>query len=288
LAADLDQAPQVLRSSDGTRLAWRAWPVPAPRLAVAVAHGLGDHKGRYDRLAGALNRRRIACYAVDLRGHGESAGRRGHVARWRQWVDDFAAFYRFLTEEVGEEPAAASGLEVVPLGHSFGGVVLASAVVDGAVAPRRFVLSNPAFRPALRAPAWKLRLGRVVSGLAPTASLSDEVDPALIARDATAVAAYRDDPLVHDRITARTFTEWLAASQEALERAGEITVPALVLLSERDRIIDPSGGREFAERLGGPHTLRVYQGRYHEPFNDLGAGEVFADLAGWLERPVES
>jgi alpha-beta hydrolase superfamily lysophospholipase len=284
LAADLDQAGQVLTSSGGTRLAWRAWPVPSPRLAVAVAHGLGDHKGRYDRLAGALNRRRVACFAVDLRGHGESAGRRGHVARWRHWVDDFAAFYRFVSEEVPE----VDGVEVVPLGHSFGGVVLASALVHGAVAPRRFVLSNPAFRPALRVPAWKLRLGRLASGVAPTTSLSNEVDPALISRDAMAVAAYREDPLVHDRITSRTFTEWLAASQEALEHAGEVTVPALVLLSERDRIIDPGGGREFAEHLGGPHTLRVYQGRYHEPFNDLGAGEVFADLAAWLERPVES
>jgi acylglycerol lipase len=288
LAADLDQARQVLTSSDGTQLAWRAWAVASPRLAVAVVHGPGEHKGRFDRLACALNRRRIACYAVDLRGHGESAGRRGHVARWRQWVDDFAAFYRLLSEEAVEEVPVAGGLEVVPLGHSFGGVVLASALVQGAVTPNRFVLSNPAFRPALRAPAWKLRLSPIASGLAPTASLSNEVDPALISRDATAVAAYREDPLVHGRITARTFIEWLVARQEALERAGEITVPALVLLSERDRFIDPGGGREFAARLGGPHTLRVYQGRYHEPFNDWGAGEVFADLAAWLERPVES
>jgi alpha-beta hydrolase superfamily lysophospholipase len=116
--------------------------------------------------------------------------------------------------------------------------------------------------------------------------MSNELDPALISRDSEQVAAYRRDPLVHDRISSRTFTEWMAASEEALERAGEITVPSLVILSEGDRIIDPNGGREFAERVGGGGTVRAYRGRYHEPFNDLGAEEVFADLAGWLDQPL--
>ncbi|MBO0683732.1 MAG: alpha/beta hydrolase, partial [Candidatus Dormibacteraeota bacterium] len=168
----------------------------------------------------------------------------------------------------------------------FGGVVVASAVIRGAITPRRFVLSNPAFRLALQAPGWKLRAGRVASGLLPTAGFSNEIDPTLISRDPSQVAAYRDDPLVHDRITARTFTEWQAASDEALERAAEVTVPVLALLSGADGIIDASGGREFAERTAGPHTVRFYPGRYHEPFNDLGAREVFADLAAWLARPA--
>ena len=164
--------------------------------------------------------------------------------------------------------------------------MVASAVIREAIQPKRFVLSNPAFRLALQAPAWKLRAGRVASGLLPAASFSNEIDPALISRDSSQVAAYRDDALVHDRITARTFTEWQAAAGEALERAGEVTVPVLALLSGADRIIDASGGREFAERTAGPHTVRVYPARYHEPFNDLGANEVFADLAAWLARPA--
>ena len=193
MVADLEQTTQPLTSSDGVQLHWRAWRVPSARLAVAVAHGLGDHSGRYERLAVALGRSGIACYAVDLRGHGESPGRRGHVAGWQQWVDDFAALY----ELAGEEEQ-----EVVPLGHSFGGVVVASAVVRGAIAPRRFVLSNPAFRLAMQAPGWMLRAGRVASSVLPVTSFSNQIDPALISRDASQVAAYRHDPLVHDRITA--------------------------------------------------------------------------------------
>ena len=275
MAAELGAREGTLTSRDGTRLSWRAWPVADARAEVAVVHGLGEHGGRYARLAGALNRRGYGCWAVDLRGMGRSDGRRGHVDRWRQWIEDCAAF----TELVGEH---AGGVEVVPLGHSFGGVVVASAVLNGAVVPRRFVLSNPAFRPAIAVPGWKLRLGRATSGLVPTLTLGNEVDPRLLARDPAVVADYTADPLVHDRISSRLFTEWVSASEDALRGAGELTVPCLLIVSEDDRIIDHRGALEFARGAGARATVLRYPDRYHEPFNDLDAEEVFADLAAWL------
>jgi alpha-beta hydrolase superfamily lysophospholipase len=275
LAADLDEREGRLASRDGTRLAWRAWPVSAPRAVLAVVHGLGEHSGRYVRLAEAMARHDCACCALDLRGMGRSDGRRGHVDRWQQWIDDFAVFYDLVVERSG-------GVEVVPLGHSFGGVVVASAVLAGAVRPDRFVLSNPAFRPAVVVPGWKLLLGRVSSGLVPTLTLGNEVDPALLSRDPVVASEYASDALVHDRISSRLFTEWVAASEDALRRASELAVPSLLIVSEDDRIIDRRGGLEFARRAGDRVTVASYPDRYHEPFNDLDAEEVFADLAAWL------
>jgi len=262
-------------SRDGTRLAWRAWPVPAPRAVLAVVHGLGEHSGRYARLAEAMAPRGYATYAVDLRGMGRSEGRRGHVDRWRQWIDDCAAFHDLVRER-------SEDVEVVPLGHSFGGVVVASAVQSGAVRPSRFVLSNPAFRPAVVVPGWKLLLGRVSSGLVPTLTLGNEVDPGLISRDPAVAVEYAADPLVHDRISSRLFTEWVAASEGAITHAAEVAVPCLLIVSEDDRIIDREGGLEFARRAGARAKVLRYPDRYHEPFNDLDAEEVFADLATWL------
>ena len=275
MAADLGEREGSLASHDGTCLAWRAWPVPEARVALAVVHGLGEHSGRYSRLAEAMGTHGVGCYALDLRGMGRSDGRRGHVDRWQQWVDDFAAFHGMVVERSG-------GVEVVPLGHSFGGVVVASAVLGGAVRPRRFVLSNPAFRTAVVVPGWKLLLGRATSGLVPALALSNAVDPALLSRDPAVAAEYTSDPLVHDRISSRLFTEWVAASEDALRRAGELTAQCLLILSEDDRIIDRRGSLEFASRAGARAAVASYPGRYHEPFNDLGAREVFADLAGWL------
>jgi alpha-beta hydrolase superfamily lysophospholipase len=275
LAADLGEREGTLASRDGVRLAWRAWTVPSPKAVLAIVHGLGEHSGRYAGLAEAMAGRGFDCFAVDLRGMGRSEGRRGHVDRWQQWVDDCAAFHAMVA-------ARSDGLEVVPVGHSFGGVLVASAVLLGAVRPRRFVLSNPAFRPAVRVPGWKLLLGRASSAVVPTLALGNEVDPALVSRDPAAVAAYREDPLVHDRISSRLFTEWVAASDRALSRAGELEAPLLLIVSEDDRIIDREGGLEFARRAGAGAKVLSYAGRYHEPFNDLGSEEVFADLAAWL------
>jgi len=275
LAADLEEREGTLSSRDGTRLAWRAWSVPQPRAVLAVVHGLGEHSGRYARLAEAMAHHGCSSYAVDLRGMGQSDGRRGHVDRWRQWIDDCAAFHDLVRDR-------SDGVEVVPLGHSFGGVVVASAVVSGAVRPGRFVLSNPAFRPAVVVPGWKLFLGRASSGLVPTLALGNEVDAALLSRDPAVAVEYAADPLVHDRISSRLFTEWVAASEDALRRAGEVTVPCLLIVSEDDRIIDREGSLEFARRAGSQAKVLSYPGRYHEPFNDLDADEIFADLAAWL------
>jgi alpha-beta hydrolase superfamily lysophospholipase len=276
LAAEPEAREGHLASGDGTRLFWRAWQVPAPKAVVAVAHGLGEHSGRYHRLASALAAEGFGCWAVDLRGMGRSDGRRGHVDRWQQWVDDWTAFYDLVRKEAG-------AVEVVPLGHSFGGVVLATAVLSGAVRPGRFALSNPALRPAVRVPGWKLLVGRVASGALPRLTMGNEVDPALLSRDPSVAAEYTADELVHDRISSRLFTEWVAASRTALERAPELSVPVLVIVSEADRIIDPEGAVEFAMRAERVAVVRRYAGRYHEPFNDLGAGEVVADLTAWLE-----
>lgn len=276
MAAEAEVRERTHTSRDGTQLHVRVWPVEAPKAWIAVAHGLGEHSGRYARLAAGMRGYGYGCCAVDLRGMGLSQGRRGHVTRWSQWIEDLAGFYSALVDQAG-------GVEVVPLGHSFGGVLLITAVLRGAVKPDRFVLSNPAFWPAVRVPSWKPRLGRLASRLTPAVRLRNDVDPETLSRDPAAVDEYRKDPLVHDRISARLYTEWLAARNEALAGAADIQVPFLLIVGAQDRLIDPQGAAEFSARATVDHALRLYQGRYHEPFNDLGADEVFADLAAWLQ-----
>jgi alpha-beta hydrolase superfamily lysophospholipase len=265
-----------LASADGTHLFWRAWEVDAPKATFAVVHGLGEHSGRYARFARAMAGRGFSTFAADLRGMGKSEGARGHLERWRDWVQDAAA----LIAMVQEHPSAG---DVVPVGHSFGGVVLLSAFLQEAVMARRFVLSNPALKAKAKVPGWKLAVGRVTSKLLPRLTLSNEVDPATVSRDPAVVDAYRTDRLVHSKISTRLFTEWTAACDEVYARAAEIRTPFLLILSQGDRLVDPEGGRRLAKlAAGAPAITREYPDRYHEPFNDLGADEVFDDLAHWV------
>jgi len=136
-----------INSVDGTKLAYRAWAGINAKVTLAVVHGLGEHSGRYERFARGMAGFQMATWAVDLRGHGESAGQRGHVDSWSQWVDDTAAFVRYVESQ-------SSG-EVVLVGHSFGGVVTLSAIRSGKVPnSRRFVLSSPALKLKAAVPRW--------------------------------------------------------------------------------------------------------------------------------------
>ncbi len=271
---------QFLVSADGTRLAYRAWPSAQARIIFAVVHGLGEHSGRYERFAKGMARHGMATYAVDLRGHGESAGRRGHVDAWSQWVDDAAAFIHKV-----ETDSAPAGAEVIPLGHSFGGAVVLSAARAGRLdRSKRFIVSSPALRLKAKVPQWKKSLAAVMSNLAPTLTLDNEVDPATVSRIPEVVEAYRTDPLVHGKISARLYAEWRRAAEDNLRHADQIKIPFLVLAGSADKLIDPSGSVELHERAPDMSDLRLLEGRYHEPFNDLGSDEVFALIADWVAR----
>jgi alpha-beta hydrolase superfamily lysophospholipase len=266
-----------IQSADGTKLAYRSWPVSGARITFAVVHGHGEHSGRYDRFARGMARHDMATYAVDLRGHGESAGQRGHVDSWSQWVDDAAAFVAHVQSQTSQE--------VVPLGHSFGGVVMLSTIRSGKLArTKRFVLSSPAFRLKVEVPAWTTSLTKAMSKIAPRFTIDNKVDPGTVSRIPEVVEAYRADPQVHSKISFREYTEWRRAAAENLDRAGDITIPFLLLVGTGDRLIDPEGSKELHARTPATSDLRMLEGRYHEPFNDLDSDEVFSLIAEWLRK----
>ena len=264
-------------STGGAKIEYRAWPVAGADVTFAVVHGMGEHSGRYERFAAGMAKHRMATFALDLRGHGQSSGQRGHADRWTDWVDDAGNFIRLVESQVSTE--------VVPLGHSFGGVVMLSTARAGKLSrARRFVLSSPALRLKAKVPGWQSTLARAMSRIAPRLSVSNGVDAGTVSRIPEVVAAYRSDPLVHAKITARLYAEWEMAAAENLARAADIHLPFLILAGTDDRLVDSSGSQELHARTQGVSELRLLEGRYHEPFNDLGSDEVFAIIAEWVHK----
>lgn len=275
MAADTRTVNAFVASRDGTRIAYRAWPHSQASITLAVAHGLGEHAGRYADFAESMGRRGMGVFAMDLRGHGLSQGQRGHLDSWSQWTDDISAFLAEVAKQVEGE--------VVPLGHSFGGAAMLSAVLEGKVGPaRRFIVSSPALRAKVAIPQWKMTLGNVSSSLLPRLSMSNEVDAHTVSRIPEVVTAYQSDPLVHSKISSRMFTEWTKATQNVLDHVGEIQLPFLILAGTADQLIDPAGSEELHRRSAAKSELHLLPGRYHEPFNDLGRDEVFDLIADWL------
>jgi alpha-beta hydrolase superfamily lysophospholipase len=273
--AETATAGGTVTSRDGMRLAFRAWPKAGAAITFAVAHGLGEHAGRYKDSAAAMARRGMGTFALDLRGHGQSQGQRGHVDAWSQWTDDISAFVREVESQVEGE--------VVPLGHSFGGAAMLSTAIAGRLSnTKRFIVSSPALKVKVVLPQWKVNLGRMASRVMPRLAMSNEVDAGTLSRIPEVVDAYRADPLVHSKISSRLFMEWQRATQDVLVHAAEIKQPFLILAGTNDQLIDPAGSEELHELASNTSELHLLPGRYHEPFNDVGRDEVFDIIEKWL------
>ena len=264
-------------SADGTKLAYRAWPKPGADITFVVVHGFGEHSGRYERFANGMAAHGMSTYALDLRGHGNSPGQRGYVDSWSQWTDDTSTFVRHVE--------AAAGTEVVPLGHSFGGATVLSTVLAGKLPKsKRFIVSSPALKVKVAVPGWKVTLGSAMSKVMPRFALAAPAHGSLLSRISEVVEAYDHDPLVHDKMSSRLYTEWQQATNDIAARAGQIEIPFLILAGSDDNLIDPQGSRDLHAQTPSMSELQIFEGRLHEPFNDLGSEEVFQVIADWLRK----
>jgi alpha-beta hydrolase superfamily lysophospholipase len=269
-AADVD--------AGGVRIHTRRWEPDGPaKAAVGLVHGLGEHSGRYDAVAARLTAAGYGVCAFDLRGHGESGGRRGDTR--------FAAAYedidRLLTGAAEWLPDAPRFL----YGHSLGGLLVLSYTLNRRPALAGVVASGAALHNALRGQKAKVLLVRLLAPLLPNLALPSGLDDTLISRDPAVVAAYRADPLTHDRASLGFGRDAIVAADAALAHAGEFPVPLLLLHGGADRLTYPSGSRAFAAALGAEQcTLIVYDGFYHEVHNEPEQARVSADVAAWLSQ----
>src|SRR5213079_48159 len=86
----------TLTAPDGTLLVYDMYEAAAPRAAILALHGWADHAGRWRDVGERLCAAGYSTYVLDLRGHGRSGGRRGHLSRFSQLLGDLQAFRRVV------------------------------------------------------------------------------------------------------------------------------------------------------------------------------------------------
>jgi acylglycerol lipase len=263
----------------GVDLFAQGWlPDGRPRAVIALAHGLGEHGGRYASLAGELVAREHAVYALDHRGHGRSSGPRANIERFAHLVSDFCGFVGRCARQHPDTP-------VYVLGHSMGGAVAFASALRLQSDLQGLVLSAPALAAGQVVPAWQELIVRALSVVAPnTGALA--LPASAVSRDQAVVMRYEADPLVHHgRIPARTLTELLGAMQGFPARMGELRLPTLILHGTADVLVPLAATRPLYQAINARNrTLKLYDGLYHEVFNEPERATVTADLFAWLER----
>ncbi len=275
---------ETLLTGDGLRLHLRRWPAQGPAHGtVQIVHGLGEHIGRYEGLASALNAAGWHAVGHDLRGHGRSEGARGQIAGAHTLLVDLAAVIDHLRQ-------AGAGPHVL-LGHSLGGLIAArfvgESLLHNAARWARDVDGLVLSSPALDAGLGRVR-GALVTLLArtlPDLPLPNGLDPAWISRDPAVVRRYREDPLVHGRITPQLAQFIVDAGELVLQHAGQWNTPTLLMWAGADRCVAAAGSAGFA-RLAPAETVtaRAFPTLAHEIFNEPERRQVIAALTTWLQR----
>lgn len=269
----MSDAPAQIASQDGTSLAWHHWPASTGSAAgsVLLVHGLGEHLGRYDHVATALARRGFDVGGVDLRGHGLSAGRRGHLRRWSDYVADVQAAAAQLPDPL------------YLVAHSMGGLVALDYLRD---APRvqAVVLSGPLLGVAVEAPRWKTSLAGLLSRLAPGLQLANEIDPQEVCGNLDVVRRYEEDPLNFNCITPRWYTEMHQALQRVHGAVERYRLPLQLHAGEEDRIVSLDEMNRFYASWPGPKTRQLWPHGKHEVFNEAFGDEVIRAVGDWLEH----
>ena len=185
------------QTEDGLRLHAQGWQsATAPKGVICLVHGLGEHSGRYGHLAAFLNQAGYVLLAFDLRGHGKSEGQRGHAPGFEALLDEVSQLSEEATERYPDRPRFLYG-------HSLGGNLVITYALRRHPQLAGVIATGPLLQPAFEPPAWKMTLGKIMYSLWPTLSTSNEIDRQGLSRDPEIVRAYNDDPLVHDRLSAR-------------------------------------------------------------------------------------
>jgi alpha-beta hydrolase superfamily lysophospholipase len=267
---------------DLPRLHVRSWGDPGARAALVILHGLGDHSGRFERVGRAMARRGFIVSALDLPGHGLSEGPRGHVRSW----EEYRAAVSLL---VAELPSAAEARPLLFLGHSMGALVALDWMFSNPGRVRALVLSAPPFELAMKPLIFKVWLARLAERVVPALTQGNQIPPSLLSRDPEVVRAHRADPLVHYRISARLYIEFVRAQQAAVRRAAELPVPALVIQGGRDPVASaPAAARWVNAAPPGRVTFRLCPDCLHEVLNEPEGPRVLEEVGVWCERMVDS
>lgn len=239
-------------------------PSTTPVGTVVIVHGLAEHKGRYTYLQQSLANAGWVSHAIDLRGHGEADGFPGKVEAPEEWIDDVAEGVRL---------GSASAAPLFLIAHSMGTLpALAFLGERDPSAVRGVVLSACPISP----------------GPATLESLADPdapgIPPSAVSRDPSIVKAYAEDPLVfNENVPPECTATVMLTAQRAFEAAASVTIPVLLIHGGADPIADASGSRDMRDALASPDkTLKVYDGLYHEVFNEPERDDVIADVIGWL------
>ena len=278
----------ILRKLDKGIIRGYSWEVDDPDKVICIVHGIGEYGGRFDRVAERFRADNMAVFALDLRGHGESVGKKGDCAHRSKVLDDVSALIEYAQDKHPDK-------KLVLYGHSMGGNIVLDYRGRGMLndVPSGYIISAPWVRLVRKVPAPLYKMIKLLSGLVPSLTIGSEVNENDLGHPES-VKPYKANPMVHNRISIQCavdgFDTGLALEDgSAVDNRRAADIPTLIMHGSEDRICDIEGTRRIARRLediGDNIEFVEWNGLYHEIHNgsDKSNGdEVIEKMVTWAQ-----
>ena len=271
------------RGFDDLELFYQSWIVENPAGIILITHGLGEHSECYQRLVDGLSVLNINIYGWDLRGHGRSEGKRGVSLDFLDFCKDLKILLKHVKERQPELP-------LFLLGHSMGGLICNRALLAfKEVKAEGLILSSPLCHPIINVHRLKLAGGKLLAKWLPDVALKTQINYKQLTRDRDVMNEYMHDHLRHDKINPQLFFDMIHHCQHLLEHASQIQLPVIVLQAGQDALVSVEATQSYFEKITSKDkTLKLYEGYYHEIFNDIGRQAVYADIMAWIKNKLKT
>ncbi|KAL5516052.1 hypothetical protein EMCRGX_G001312 [Ephydatia muelleri] len=270
---------------NGYRLAVTTWKPPtSPKVLLFICHGVGEHMGRYNKLAKHLAEGGVLVYGHDHVGHGKSEGDRVHIERFDTYVLD-------VFNHIGDMNAEYPGVPSMMLGHSMGGLIATLVVEQHPSLISAILLSAPALDTI---PAYGSLMANVTQYAVqlvvvcfPQAQLKtfDINDISSIPEEAR---EYAEDPMVyHGGMKAKFIDEFMNAVGRARNSLHLISLPLFLMHGDRDRLV-PISASQFVQRNIGSEskTYEIFPEHCHEILHDKGQDRAVQLITDWIMARV--
>lgn len=270
-------------SFDGMKLSSYIWePKDKPKALINLVHGFGEYSERYDHWATKFADNGYVVHAIDYRGHGKSDGRRGHINKF----DDFLKDIDVLIKESNK---IYPDLPQFIYGHSLGGNIVTNYILKRENNFKAAIITSPWYKLSFDQSALMLFFARIMNKVYPKFTRESNLEVKALSHDKKVVDDYINDPLVHEKISARMFYEIYNAGKWVLDNTDKIKLPVLIQHGNDDNITSCKASKEFAEKakkIDKDVTYKEWEGMYHELHNEIKKDKVFEFVYDWIEKKL--
>src|SRR5262245_36977030 len=279
-------------SSDGLRVACARWEGRGPvRGVIQIAHGMGEHIGRYVGLIEALVSAGLTVYGNDHRGHGRTAPSATHFGDFGEGGFDLLVEDMIRLSQIAKEENP--DLPFILLGHSMGSFAAQQYVLEDSREIDGLILSGSGALDALARLASSAPAGKNI--------LNAPFEPARtpfdwLSRDSAVVDAFINDPLCFAQLQPAAYASFFAAAHRLSDpvslRQIREDLPIYLFSGSEDSVGQQLQGvqiliQRYQNAAVYDVTHRFYGGGRHEMLNEINRGQVQKHLLSWISAALK-